>query len=286
MDFSIIIVSWNVKERLKENLEALYETLNSITMEVIVIDNASNDGTVAMLKTDFPAVQLIKNQENVGFARACNQGLRLATGNYLLLLNPDMRLLPRTLSDLKAWLDANPQADVTGIKLIDHSGQVIKHIRRWPSWKNQLSIILKLPHLFPSLLHNYIRADFDYTKPAMVDSVRGAFFVIRRSALQKYGYFDERYFLWFEEVDYCRTIQQQGGQVWYTPVATAIDYVGQSFNRLPRTKKQAYFRMSMLAYFKKWAPRWQVVILTVAWWLAMIVVWLGDSIHLRSRSHT
>ncbi len=286
MDFSIIIVSWNVKDRLRENLQALYASTDHVTFEVIVVDNASTDDTVSMLAIDFPNIRIIKNQKNLGFAYAGNQGLKVASGDYLILLNPDMKVEATMLVDLKKWLEENPQADVTGITLVDSSGAIIKHVRRFPKLIDQLMITLKQPHLFPSLLQKYIRVDFDYTQAAAVDSVRGAFFVIRRSALMKFGYLDERYFLWFEEVDYCRMVKNKGGQVWYTPAVTAIDYVGQSFAQVARFKKQNYFRKSMLTYFKKWHPLWQVIILSIAWWLALVIVWLGDVINLRSRSQT
>lgn len=286
MDFSIIIVSYNVRERLRENLKALEGSTGDVTYEVIVIDNASIDNTVEMMRTDFPNLTLIANQENKGFSFASNQGLRLAKGEHMILLNPDMKVLPSTLSNLKLWLHSNPQADVTGISLKDEKGEIIKHVRHFPTWSDQLSIILKLPHLFPALLNHYLLPHFDYSKAAVVDSIRGAFFVIKRSALETFGYLDERYFLWFEEVDYCQTVRTKGGQVWYTPAAEAIDYVGQSFVQLPRKKRQGYFRKSMLAYFKKWKPVWQVWILTIGWTIASLIVLVGDGIKLRSRTKT
>lgn len=286
MDYSIIIVSYNVKDRLRENLKALQASSNNVAFEVVVIDNASSDGTVEMIRTEFPNIQLIANQENKGFSAASNQGLREAKGIYSLLLNPDMKLLSSTLSDLKIWLDAHPQADVVGITLRDEQATIIKHVRRFPTWFDQLSIILKFPHLVPSLLDHYLIPTFDYSKASVVDSIRGAFFVIRQSALKRFGYLDERYFLWFEEVDYCRTVKEKGGQVWYTPAAEAIDYVGQSFLQVPRKRKQLYFRESMLAYFKKWEPVWQVWLLHIGWGIARIIVFVGDIIKLRSRVKT
>lgn len=286
MDFSIIIVSFNVKERLRINLQALAASTGGVSFEVIVIDNASTDGTIEMMKTEFPDIRLLVNDENQGFARASNQGLREAQGQYHILLNPDMKVFPTTLIELLVWLKVNPQADVTGIRLIDEQAQYIPQVRRFPTWWDQTLIILKLPHLFPGLLNQYLRKDFDYSQAAIVDSLRGAFFVIRQSALRRFGYLDERYFLWFEEVDYCRQVKEQGGQVWYTPAAQAIDYVGQSFATLPRKQKQHYFQTSMLAYFRKWEGSWQVNILIVAWWLSNVIVKVGDHIKLRSRIRT
>ena len=286
MDFSIIIVSWNTKDKLRENLLSLSYGNTGVHREIIVIDNASDDGSAAMLQTEFPEVKLIRNQANVGFAKASNQGLREATGDFLILLNPDMKILADTLVNLKSWLLKNPQADVTGITLIDEHNTVIPQVREFPTVWTQLAIVLKLPHLFPQILHNYLQVDFDYAQSTAVDSIRGAFFVIRRSALEVYGYLDERYFLWFEEVDYCRTVKEKGGEVWYTSTAKAIDYVGQSFSQLPRVTKQKYFRNSMIAYFKKWYPTWQGELLGLGWEIAEAIVSLGDFLNIKPRTRT
>ncbi len=285
MDFSIIIVSWNVRERLRYNLERLAESTN-VTFETIVIDNASHDGTVAMLAADFPEVSVIANEENRGFAAACNQGLRRAAGTYLLLLNPDMAVEPQTLERLKAWLEANPQAAVTGIKLLDSDGNLVRHVRRFPTWLDQTAIAFKLPHLLPRLLDRYIMSDFDYGQASSVDSIRGAFFVIRRPVLEAIGLLDERFFIWFEEVDYCRRARHSGLEVWYTPAAQAIDYVGQSFNQVSTRAKQAYFRRSLLAYFSKWHPRWQVIVLRAAWSIGGLIALVASAARLRSKTKT
>lgn len=286
MDFSIIIVSWNVKNKLRENLLSLLERSQTISQEIIVIDNASSDGSQEMVRSEFSGVHLITNQENLGFAKASNQGLKQASGDCLILLNPDMKVLPDTLTNLHTWLKENPQADVTGIRLIDEQAKLLPQVRLFPSVWNQLAIILKFPHIFPQLLNTYLQKNFDYTQASQVNSIRGAFFVIRRQALERFGYLDERYFVWFEEVDYCRTVLKHGGEVWYTPAASAVDYVGQSFLQLPRNKKQQYFRQSMMTYFKKWQSSWEVALLSVAWGIAGAIVQIGDWLHIQSRSKT
>lgn len=286
MDFSIIIVSWNVKDALRKNIQAILESTRDSSFEIIIIDNASEDGTTEMVRSEFPNVYLIANQENIGFAKASNQGLKKAIGDFQILLNPDMKIFPDTLKNLKHWLDKNSQADVTGITLINEQANIIPQVRQFPSIWDQAAIILKLPHIFPHILHGYLRKDFNYLEASQVDSIRGAFFVIRKSALEKFGLLDERYFLWFEEVDYCRMVTLQGGQVWYTPVAKAIDYIGQSFSQIPRSKKQIYFRNSMLAYFKKWESPWQAELLSFAWSISEVIVQLADMLQIKSRTKT
>ncbi len=284
MDISIVIVSWNVKNKLRENLRSIMQS-SGASFEVLVVDNNSSDGTIDMLKSEFPSVRLIANLGNLGFAQACNQGIELSIGRYILLLNPDMKLLANTLADTVAWCDAHPQAAVTGIKLISESNELIPQVRRFPSLADQLAIILKAPHLFPGILDSYLRKDFDYSQAARVDSIRGAYFMIRRSTIEKIGRLDERYFLWFEEVDYCRRVADKGLEVWYTPSAQVIDYIGQSFNQVKRSTKQHYFKESMISYFKKWHSS-QAFLIVVAWYLGTAMSALGDVFKMKSKTRT
>jgi len=284
-DLSIIIVSWNVKEKLRDNLRALFES-QFVNFEVFVVDNNSSDGTVEMVRKDYPRVKLIPNQENLGFARANNQAIKLADGRYFLLLNPDMRVFDDTLSNAVAWMNHHERVWLAGCRLVDESARLIKHVRRFPKLFDQLAIILKIPHLFPMVLNEYLHENFDYTKAAPVDSIRGGFFLIRRQAVKTVGLLDERYFLWFEEVDYCRRVKNAGGEVWYTPNAEAIDLIGQSFKQVNLAVKQKYFRDSMLKYFKKWQPGWQYWILKLAWPFGLLIAWLGDKLKIKNRAKT
>ena len=265
MDLSIVTVSWNVKEHLKESLEAIFASEGGLTFEVLVVDNASTDGTRDMLRlwTERESrLRVFLNTTNEGFARANNQAIEQARGRYVLLLNPDMRVFPDTLAAMAQWMDAHPHVGVAGCHLVTERGaltgrgsagpgETIPHVRRFPGLWNQLAIVLKLPHLFPHVLDRYLMRDFDYTKEARVDSVRGSFFMIRRTAL-RVGLLDERFFIWFEEVDFCKRMRSAGWEVWYTPVARCVDHVGRSFALVSGYKKQKMFLTSMYRYFDKW----------------------------------
>lgn len=293
MDLSIIIVSWQVKEKLRKNLQALFASFG-VDFEVWVVDNNSQDGTIKMIKNEFPQVRLIANKQNLGFGKANNQALRRVKSPYVLLLNPDMRVKPDTLAKMLTWAKANPLATVASCYLLDENGQTIKQVRRFPRLWDQLAIILKLPHFFPHLLDSYILADFDYSRAQAVDSVRGSFMLINFTAVKKIArhyqgtlpYFDERYFLWFEEVDYCYQIKQAGAEVWYTPAAQCYDSVGQSFKQLPRGRAQRIFRASQLAFFEKWRPKWQYWLLSLAWLIGLGLAWLGEKIGLQTKGET
>ncbi len=287
MRLSIIIVSWNVKEKLAENLRAIFASLgiDFRATEVIVVDNHSKDGTVEMLKKDFPQVNAIANKDNLGFAKANNQGISRAHGDYILLLNPDMRVQPDTLRKMLDWMDVNPQASVAGCRLLDEHGNLARHVRNFPRVWDQAAIILKLPHLFPNILKHYIPADFDYQKESRVDSIRGGFFMVRAKRRHPF-WLDERYFLWFEEVDYCRQIKKDKEEVWFTPAAECIDYVGQSFKQVNSMKKQKYFRDSMLKYFKKWHPRWQYRLLQILWPLGLLLTFFAEKLRFKGKGKT
>lgn len=277
MDLSIIIVSWNVQEKLRANLQALFQSEGDFKYEVFVVDNASSDDSAGLVRREFPQVKLIANSNNLGFAKANNQALRLAAGKFILLLNPDMRLAEETLARALNWVQTNPQATVTGCRLVNEQGKVVPQIRRFPKLYDQLLVILKAPHIFPRLLDKYLCADFNYDKPSQVDSIRGAFFLINAENYRQISggvqpYLDERYFIWFEEVDFCRQVVQRGGQIWYTPAAECVDYVGQSFKQVARARAQGYFRDSMLKYFKKWGKPWQVKVLAGAWRLVSVFI--------------
>ena len=271
MDLSIVIVSWNVVDKLRDNIKAIYKYTQNMSFEVFVVDNNSSDGSVEMVQKEFSQVKLIANVENFGFAKANNQAIQKSLGRYVLLLNPDMRVQAKTLENMISWMDGQIDVGVAGCHLVDENGKTVPHVRKFPNLFDQLMIVLKVPHILPSVLNRYLMKDFDYEKPAQVDSIRGSFFMIRRNLIEKIGMLDERYFIWFEEVDYCKQVSNTEYKVMYTPVATCIDFVGQSFNKIGRAKKQGLFRDSMLKYFKKWHDPLECFVLYMAWSIGILI---------------
>lgn len=274
MDLSIIIVSYNVREKLKNNLQSLFKSRGNFSFEVFVVDNNSEDQSAKMVEEGFPQVKLIKNKENLGFSKANNIAIKQSGGDFILLLNPDMQVFENTLEKALEFAKENPQAVVSSCKLVDEKNNIIRHVRRFPKFFDQLMIILKIPHVFPKILDKYLVSNFNYDQSQKVDSVRGSFFVINKNKFKELSgqdlpLLDERYFVWFEEVDFCKQIYQLGGEVWYNSQAECLDYVGQSFSLLKRKKAQKLFRDSMLKYFKKWQPRWQYFLLKIFWLIGM-----------------
>jgi len=159
MDLSIIIVSWNVKNKLHDNLSSLEKSEGDFSYEIFVVDNNSQDGSAAIVEIEFPEVKLIANNKNLGFARANNQAIVKARGDFILLLNPDMRVFPDTLKKMLTWMKNNKRADVAGCHLVNETGETVRQVRLFPGISDQLMIVLKWPHLFPAILHKYLQSD-------------------------------------------------------------------------------------------------------------------------------
>lgn len=260
---SIVIVSWNVRELLRANLARLSSLADTVTREVFVVDNGSCDGTADMVRSEFPWVRLITNAWDAGFAGPNNQALRLARGEVVLLLNPDMLVESGALEATYKTLTQDAGIGVMGIRLMGQDGQPIGSVRRDPDFWSQLIILLKLPHLFPQINRQYLYADFDYSRTQDVEHVRGSFFAFRRALLETVGYLDERYHLWFEEVDYCKRARQAGLRIRYVAGVCAHDYVGKGFAQMKHLEKQRIFTESMGLFFRKWHPYWQYAVLTM-----------------------
>ncbi len=281
MDLSIIIVSWNVKDLLRECLTSILENRGDLQLEIFVVDNASSDGSVEMVKQEFgDKVVLVANSENLGFSKANNQAIKRSRGRYVLLLNPDMRVLPNTLPDMVKFMDDHKEAGVAGCHLIDINNKTVPHVRKFPTILDQGSIVLKLPHIFSTILDKYLMKDFNYNgvEPVAVDSIRGSFFMIRREVIEKIGGLDERYFIWFEEVDYCHSVIKAGWKVIYNPLAKCIDHVGQSFKKRDSYWKQKQFTKSMLQYFQKWEPWYKWMWIAVARAIILPLAYLREKL--------
>src|SRR3989344_1013282 len=181
VDLAVIIVSWNVKDLLLQNLEGMRKSVGNASVRVIVVDNASKDGSVEAIK-DASDVIVIANSSNLGFAKAVNQGIAKANARHVLLLNPDMKVSTDALSKTVAYLDAHPDVGVLGGKLLNADGSVMPSVRRLPDVGSQVATLLNLPHLFPKMLNRYMYTDFNYSKEQEAPSVRGSYFAMSQNA--------------------------------------------------------------------------------------------------------
>lgn len=256
MDISIITVTWNSQEHIADQIRSVISASQGLEYEQIIVDNNSADKTVVIIKEKFPSVKIIANSKNVGFAVANNQGYKEARGEFLLFLNPDNKFIePGSIKKWVEWMRAHPRVGISGCNLVDSKNNFngLSAPRRFPTIFDQILILLKIPHIFPSVLNKYLYNNFDPNKEQVVDSVRGGCMLARRDNLDKLGWaFDPRYHIWFEDVDLCREAKRQGYEVMYTPVVAALDMVGQSFKKRNIFWKQFQFTRSMIKYFWKW----------------------------------
>ncbi|MDO8499620.1 MAG: glycosyltransferase family 2 protein [bacterium] len=281
MDLSVITVTWNSAELIITQIMSVRTGCAKISFEQLIADNASTDGTAQLVAETFPDVKLIKNNTNNGFAYANNQCAKMAQGEFLLFLNPDMQMAEGSLDKIVAWMRLHPEVGLASCKLVDENGNLNADAlpRRLPGLLDQLAIVLKIPHLFPQILDRYLYKNFDADKEQVVDSVRGSFMIMRREVYQKLGFaFDPRYFIWFEDVDICREVKRLGYKVVHTPVISCVDYIGQSFKKRTTLWKQTQFTASMLTYFKKWEPWYVWMPIAVARPIGIAMAWVADKI--------
>jgi len=227
---SVIVVSYNTREILRACLERLFAVTQDIPLEVIVVDNASRDGSADMVETAFPQVILQRSDINLGFAAANNVGFRIATGDTILLLNPDALIEPGAVQRSLAYMAADPRIGMGGGLLLDKEGKWQPSARQFPSLLNEFLVLSGLAARFPKsrFFGRFDRTWDDSQHAVEVDWVPGAFTLIRRSALEAVGYFDERFFLYYEEVDLCRRFREAGWSIWYWPDAVIRHWGGES----------------------------------------------------------
>jgi GT2 family glycosyltransferase len=258
---SVIIVSWNVKDLLRQTLNSLFNTTQELAIEVIVVDNASKDGSADMVQTDFSQVTLIRNKENKGFAAACHQGARVAKGEYFLFLNDDTHVFDHTLTNTHAYIKTHPEVGVLGCKILNIDQSVQPSVRSFPNLYSQTIILLKLHHFFPILLKKYLQHSFDYSLTQKVEQVMGAFFLVPRTHWDILKGFDEQYHIWFEEVDFCKRTLAHGKEVIYFSDACIIHIGGASFHQLKALAEQRIFNRSLWHYARTHWNAWQVTLL-------------------------
>jgi GT2 family glycosyltransferase len=248
-DLTIIIVSWQVRDLLKECLVSIFRETKNLEFEVIVVENASRDQTVEMVAEFFPKVAIISSLKNLGFGKACNLAIKQASGRYLLFLNPDTIIINRAIEKMVKFMESDPQIGISGCKILNHDLTLQPSVRKFPRLSDHLAMLFKLHHLIK--LDRYLMTNFDCQKNQEVDQVMGAFFLVSRKCLDKIGVFDERYYIWLEEVDYCLRCKQADFKVVYTPVAEIVHLGGQSFSQKRNIKNQWNFSQSRCRYFLK-----------------------------------
>lgn len=238
IDLSVVIVTWNNKELLSKCLTSIFKYLINNRYEVIVVDNASEDGSVEMVRKYFPQAKLIRNKVNLRYAGGNNVGIQKAKGRYVLLLNNDTLLVDSSLSKLTKILDKNPKVGALGPKLLNEDLTLQPSARNFP---NPIFHFLELTGLVTFLPRSALIGKFyyiseDHNKFKSVDWVSGAALCLRRKALDQIGYLDEDYFFYSEEVDICYRLKKHGWGTFFTPEVRLIHYGNKSGVSLKETR--------------------------------------------------
>lgn len=243
-DLSIIILSHKSKDHLAVLLPSVFASRTKYSYEVIVVDNGSNDGTLEWLQGQLKDLKIIENK-NTGFATGNNIGIKQSLGKYILLLNPDTKIEQDTLETMLDFMEQHPDVGISGCKLIKADGALdLACRRRFPNPTNSFK------RLFLKDNRDYNYSNIDENQSMEVDSVVGAFLLIRRSVVDKIGLLDENFFMYGEDLDWCWRSREAGFKVWYYPKTSILHYKAESSSKTPmRTLK--WHRDAMLIFYKK-----------------------------------
>lgn len=247
MNISIIIVNWNTKDLLRDCLDSIYKTIDPLTHEIIVVDNASSDGSMAMLAAEYPQVKIIANKENRGFGAANNQGFAVMQGRYALLINTDAVLTAGAVQKLWAFAEANPRAAIVCGQLLNADGSKQNSIAAFPTLLTLAVNTSLLEYLFP---RRYPSKRYGHAGPLEVDSAIGACMLIRKKALDEVSFFDDRYFFFFEETDMAYAMKRAGWRIYQVPDALIYHLQGQSIGHNARSRIEFY--RSRYQFLRKW----------------------------------
>ncbi|MBU4487110.1 MAG: glycosyltransferase [Candidatus Delongbacteria bacterium] len=253
MDLSVIIVNYNVKYFLENSIRSVKESIKNLAYEIIVIDNASKDGSMEHIQSKFTDINYIYNESNLGFAKANNQALKIAKGDFILILNPDTIVKEMSINLLIDYLKKNPETGLATCKIIGPEGTLDASCHRsFPTIWNSFCHLSGLSRFFPNskFFASYNLLYLDDDRITEVDAVSGSFMLFRRDIIDKDVFMPEDYFMYGEDIDFCYQIKKQGYKIEYVPIADVIHYRGQS-SKKDKIKLRKYFFASMKIFVNK-----------------------------------
>ncbi len=253
MDLSIVIVTYNCQAFIKQCINSILNSRFHLNLEIIAVDNASGDGTVDLIKKDFPDVKIIQNIKNLGFTKANNQGIKQARGRYIFILNSDTELFQGSLNEMVKFMDENSQSGILGPKLLDEDGKIQYSCRAFPSYStvffNRYSLLTKI-FLRSKYAVRYLKTTWRHDTIQEVDWVSAAAVVIRKKCLEEIGNFDEGFFIYCEDIDICKRAKAKGWQVIYYPSLCFTHLVGASLSHISLASI-IWHHQSIWHYYKK-----------------------------------
>lgn len=255
-DFTFAVVNWNTRDLLRRCLRSVLSECDEFDVQILVADNGSEDGSADMVAAEFPGVTLLRHENNLGFARAHAALFPLSGGRYHVLVNSDVELTPGCLRAMDKRMRQDDRIGVLGPQIVAPDGRVQPSCRRFPSLSLQLLESTGLGRLFPKgPLNAYKMGSFDHRTAAGVDQIMGSFFLIRGTLLAEIGYLDTRFFMYYEEVDYCLRVHRAGYRVYFEPEAR-VRHVGGGSSQQVRVLTVRRKMRSMHAYFRKHRGAW------------------------------
>jgi GT2 family glycosyltransferase len=274
IDVSICIITYHARDFLRDCLRSIYGTVGSVSFEIIVVDNHSEDGTVEMLRSDFSDVHLLVNDQNTGYTRPNNQAMRVSQGRYILLINPDTLVEPNTITELAGFLDTHPEVGIVGPKVLNRDGTLQKQCRRsearpWDAicYFSGLSRLFPHDKRFAGYLMTYL--DEDLTHEA--EAVSGSCMLIRRQVIDQIGYMDENFFAYQEDTDYCRRARLAGWKVFYNPSAQIIHYGGEGGSKVQPYRGIIEWHRSYYLYYRKHFAKDYPILFSALYYLGMLI---------------
>ncbi len=267
---SVIIITFNTRDLTLAAILSVHESKDDLGKEIVVVDNGSTDGTEAAVRERFPAVQYHYSEHNLGFAKANNVGARLTSGEWLLLLNSDARLKPDALAKAMVWVRLHPECGVLGAQLLNEDGSRQNSIANFPTLATELFSKSVLRRLSPG---RYPGKEHCFNRPVEVDSVIGAFLLTPRRVWDTLGGFDERYFFFLEETDYCWQVKHRGWSVMHHPEVHVWHYQGGSAKRVKAAARIEYWR-SRYQYFEKNCTTRELRLLRLGLGVRLLFNWL------------
>lgn len=252
MKLSIVLVNWNTRDYLLGALKSIFAHPPRFPFEVIVVDNASRDGSSQAVAEQYPQVNLIANSTNEGYARGNNQGIRASSGEYILMLNPDVIVWPGSLDRAVEIMDVRPDVGVLAAKLVHPDGTVQKSVRSFPRPEALMLEVTGIAALFRGnrILNPYRMDWFDYSKEAVVEQPMGTFLLVRRTLFDEIGLLDERFPIFFNDVDWLFRARQKGAVILYAPSVVVTHYGGGS-TRQVRGMMAWESRRGLLRFYRK-----------------------------------
>ena len=248
MEISIIIVTWNSQDFIRNCLDSIYLLPDKVRYEIMVVDNHSSDQTKKIVREFYPEVDLIENRANLGYAQANNQGIEKSQGKYILLLNPDTQLLENSLTLMYEFMEANPRVGALGPKLLNPDKSIQPSCREFPTFSTLIWEFFGLSRIFPKskIFGRWRMGYFAFDQPKEVDQPMGSCLMLRRETLEDVGTFDENFSMFFNDVDLCYRTKNAKWKIYFYPDAQVVHHKGASTRKV----KRRMIWLSHLAFYK------------------------------------